>query len=176
MDWLKLTQTLSRSYTDVLSNLGIGGDYEGWQIATSLQFEDLMISQGATPMTGCYAGLNFCGTPTNNAGVNDEVVELFGDIGELYTRGQQTATYHGYNYGYIADSAPYNNQYVALVSSTTDSIRTYALTGDPDVAGNPVRGTYLVRAASPVPLPASVYLLISGMVWLVACIRTRKDS
>ncbi len=130
-----------------------------------------MIGQGAIPMAGCYAGLNFCGVPINNAGVNDQAVELFGDIGELYTHGQQTASYHGYDYGYIADknttSTIYDAHYIALVSSTTNDIRTYASWDYDNVSGNPVRGSYLVRTTAVVPLPASVYLFISGVIGLI---------
>lgn len=30
LDWLNLTETVSRSYNDVYSNLGSGGDFQGW--------------------------------------------------------------------------------------------------------------------------------------------------
>ncbi len=150
LDWLKLTETLSRSFNDVKANLGPGGDYEGWQFATSAQFDNLMIGQGADPMTGCYGGVSFCGLPNNNAGVNDRVVELFGDIGELYTRGVQTPGFHGYNFGYIADvyTLGGNARFIALVSSINDEIRTYHDWDDPNVAGNQVRGSFLVRATT----------------------------
>lgn len=177
LDWLKLTETLSRSYNDVNENFGLGGDYEGWQFANSEQFENLMIGQSITPMTGCYGGLSFCGSPVNGQAAIDEIVELFGDIGERYTRGRQTEGYHGYNYGYIADknttSTINDANYIALVSSTTDSIRTYASWDETDVSGNPVRGSYLVRT-SVVPLPAAIWLFSSGLIGLISFARRKK--
>jgi len=177
LNWLKLTETLSRSYNDVYANLSAGGDYEGWQFATSTQFEDLMIGQNITSNTpGCFGGLNFCGAVNGQAAV-DEIVELFGDIGERYTRGRQTESYHGYNYGYIADknttSTINDANYIALISSTTDSVRTYASWDEADVSGNRVRGSYLVRPTV-VPIPAAVWLFGSGLIALAGFARRKK--
>lgn len=144
LDWLKLTETLSRSVNDVSSNLIAGGDYEGWVFATSEQFENLISGQGIKPVSSCYQ-VAFCGSVEDDGSVLDILVELFGDIGERYTKNRQTSTYHGYNYGYIADNAYSNYSYISLLASTTDAVRTYAGTRDNNSAGNKVTGSFLVR-------------------------------
>ena len=38
LDWLDVTLSINRSYNDVSTQLGVGGDYEGWHYATGVQF------------------------------------------------------------------------------------------------------------------------------------------
>lgn len=67
LDWLDPTYTTEnpetidatgRSTTDILANLGAGGDFEGFRLATGTEFGELLTNAGINFTTGC------CGTPT----------------------------------------------------------------------------------------------------------------
>ena len=48
LDWLRWDETNNRSYNDVVSNFGIGGDFEGWTYATASQAETFLANFGFT--------------------------------------------------------------------------------------------------------------------------------
>ena len=39
LDWLDVTLSINRSYSDVSSQFGSGGDFEGWRYATGIEFD-----------------------------------------------------------------------------------------------------------------------------------------
>jgi len=42
LDWLDVTESVNRSYNDVIMQFGPGGDFEGWRYATDVEFNDLV--------------------------------------------------------------------------------------------------------------------------------------
>ncbi len=49
LEWLDLAVTANRSYDDVVANLGVGGDFEGWNLASPAQVYALMKNAGICP-------------------------------------------------------------------------------------------------------------------------------
>ncbi len=49
LEWLDLSATANRSYDDVVANLGVGGDFEGWQLASPAQVYALLKHAGVRP-------------------------------------------------------------------------------------------------------------------------------
>lgn len=46
LEWLDISVTSGLSFNEVLAQLGPGGTFAGWQIASSAQIEDLWTSAG----------------------------------------------------------------------------------------------------------------------------------
>lgn len=42
LDWLDVTASVNRSYNDVSSQFGVGGDFAGWRYATGAQFNTMI--------------------------------------------------------------------------------------------------------------------------------------
>ncbi|MFN2199863.1 MAG: PEP-CTERM sorting domain-containing protein [Caldilineaceae bacterium] len=67
LDWLDPTYTTlnpgnidanGRSTAEILANLGAGGDFQGFRLATGLEFGDLLTSAGIAFTTGCCGAKN----------------------------------------------------------------------------------------------------------------------
>ena len=56
LEWLDLTFTDGRSYIDVSSNFGPGGDFEGYRYATQSEVEALFINAGIPDVPGTSTG------------------------------------------------------------------------------------------------------------------------
>ena len=72
IDWLDPTFTTDnpgvvnatgRLTADILANLGVGGDFEGFRLATAVEFAEFLTNAGITYSTGC------CGTSNAANGV-----------------------------------------------------------------------------------------------------------
>ncbi len=72
LDWLDVTLSANRSYNDVSTQFGIGGDYEGWRYATEQEFSDMIFS--ATGMGNPLDHKNFYADD-----VVDDLIPVFGD-------------------------------------------------------------------------------------------------
>ena len=44
LEWLDFTESIDRSYDDVSTQFGVGGDFEGWEYARNDQVEDLFVN------------------------------------------------------------------------------------------------------------------------------------
>jgi hypothetical protein len=103
IDWLKLTQTTNRSYNDISSQLGSGGEFNGWRYATGLEFETMLFEQGAIGMSCFEVGTNFCGYLTQNQGIGAQQLNLLGDPFAQYLYGRDIPGTLGYSMGILAD-------------------------------------------------------------------------
>jgi len=73
LEWLDMSQTVARSYTDISSNFDEGGDFEGWRYATTVEVAGLIDAAGGD-------GLYF-NWPINNNEIQDiSVVSLLGSL------------------------------------------------------------------------------------------------
>lgn len=75
LSWLDVTATVNRSFNDVSSQFGVGGEFEGWRYATGVEFNALLYSwTGVSPSP-------IQGTRTITTGTSpsvDGLINLFG--------------------------------------------------------------------------------------------------
>jgi hypothetical protein len=180
LDWLKLTETTDRSYADISSQFGVGGEFAGWQYATGDQFESLLFGQGIASDAGCAAGINFCGGVTAaNMPLINSLINSIGDTFEkVYGAVPGTLTSEAYaTVGILGDAgADPTTHYVALLvgSYLNDP---YARTHYGDAFRDKIHeghiGSYLVRLTE-VPVPAAGYLFMTGLLGLFGRQRLRN--
>jgi hypothetical protein len=54
LDWLDVTASINRSYDDVSTEFGSGGDFEGWRYANGLEFDQLWFNISGVNLNGSY--------------------------------------------------------------------------------------------------------------------------
>jgi len=173
-DWLDLTATSNRSYNDISSQLGVGGEFEGWRYASMTQVAGFFDAFG-----GNNTAYNLGWTQTNN-GLFSAVAQYWGDLyGEYagYSPGhgyshfmtRETNTDYTHNVGLIYDH--FTNQF----SPTSDLvlIRNDRFTAEMAQA---VAGHALIRDTTVVPIPAALWLFGSGLIGLVGFARRKGNS
>lgn len=168
LDWLDVSLTLNKSYYDVSSQLGSGGEFEGWRYATSAELNSLVLSVAEKPYSYSYGDF-----PTTYFGSSQlfELVELFGAV-HFVEEG-------GYTAGLLADGptsfdSDYYHKVAWIVTNLNDvgGHKDYLqLTngGFWHKLGSNSFGSYLVRdtAISAVPLPSSILLFTPLLIGLV---------
>lgn len=166
LDWLKLTQTVNRTYNDVSSQLDEGGEFAGWRYATSTEFEALLLNQGITADQGCSDGTNFCGgVHSENYATISNLVNQIGDTFEQAYGGSLTSSAYA-SLGVLADFTSGGFRSVGLLAGFDTPYARTVYTLQNDVASATHIGSFLIRT-SEVPLPAGGYLFISAMVGLL---------
>lgn len=184
LDWLDVTASAGRSYTDVLSNLGAGGDFSGWRFATTGELDTLLDNFGGV---GSYLGSN-----TAHEGVADLFVQYLGDtfdysndIGLGY---DFTDPYYGYTFGYWYDPASFfirtafiadHDKNIDLIpgDDLVDTIDTNYSVFFPTSYSLQI-GSFLVRTTpepAPIPAPATLPLFVLG-VSLLTLMRCRRGD
>ena len=169
VDWLDLTATAGMSYNDVSAQLGSGGTLEGWSYASRAQVEGLWTAFG-----GDQAYYN--GWSTQNNGVFDALAPLFGD---LHCQHAACLPGQGYSYWLTADNADPDSTWAALSSddqafthsASYDYFTPTGLTLTPSQVNADV-GSALVRISA-VPVPAAVWLFITGLLGLFGVARRK---
>jgi len=178
LDWLDVTASQGRTFNDVSSQFGAGGDFEGWQYATGNQFNTLVSNYVglATPITTTEKFIHV-------EGAIDGLVNLLGStidkwyldyFGMTYDEAKGYVEGEGLDYtaGIIIDVynvQPLSTAYqVAMIWDydigllTSDYTRTYN-SNIPDYAYNVGWGSYLVRSSVGVPTPATLSLFAFGL-------------
>ena len=202
LEWLSLDVTAGRSRTDVESDTALNAD--GWRYATRQETETLVNSVSSSGISGTshvhYAGARWF---LDNFGVlnivNDDFYVglnssafFFGEYGECSADHNQScygslATFE--NYGRNVFSPVWNGTYWAYDQTyraghghagvvTDQGGANMGLTSENYVTSidhvSSTFGSLLVREASVVPIPASVWLFGSGLLGLVGIARRRK--
>ena len=170
LDWLKLTETVGYSYTYVVSQLGTGGQFDGWRYATNLEVASLFTAFGL-PLD---AHLSVAG-PLDTSIVNfaNTMGNIMHDANPIFSYGAR---------GMIGESSG-GNMYLAgayyVTSSETNiyvgpNLGAGASLVSPTIACLDL-GSYLVREASlsAVPVPAAVWLFGSGLIGLIGLARRK---
>ena len=188
LEWLDVTKSVGRSYDDVSSQFGIGGDFEGWRYAIGLEFNQLVSNYTGETITLLNGVVN------QEVDKIDGLVDLLGstlDVYYLETYGDTYDAYHGYEQGLglgvvtgiLADVLPYTEpaHYAAELYDDDRYGRpsyydlSYALfirTIDSEVRN--ATGSFLVRDISPIPTPSTPLLFGIGMLGLIGFIKQRK--
>ncbi|MFC1750914.1 PEP-CTERM sorting domain-containing protein [Pseudomonadota bacterium] len=190
VDWLDVTLTTNRSFNDISSQLGAGGEFEGWRYATAQEFTEML---NAT--TGLSTGLT--GANQNYNGENElfaELIALFGSTIDQYyiaTYGADADTYHGFAEGTYSETlgilADYYNPHGSgfqFTGQLRDDDRIISNIDILDTARTnfyitPTHeslyiGSYLVREAK-IPEPTVISLLALGLAG-IALARRKKEK
>jgi hypothetical protein len=177
LEWLDLSETRARSYNDVVAQLGLGGEFEGWRVASSVQVEDFWTAAGGDPA-------HYDGWSSENFGLYDLVSSYWGDTFCLLA-GCETG--NGYLQAMTSDVDPDNNLFhvVALAGDTNidgytpgqDYFDSTRLSVRIDF-GPPATAIALYREAemSAVPVPAAVWLFGAGLLGLIGFARRKKAT
>jgi len=180
LDWLDVTASINRSYNDVSTQFGTGGDFAGWRYATAAEFGAMWDN-----ITGETAGIN---GPVQNSTyergtVIDDVIDLLGDTwhtGYMLTNGYPYCS-ESYDpcvegdlrdtLGLLADTASPGGalHYRARILDDDRHEEGYVDYLDTGLSTLPTStsnfyGSFLVRDTTPVPIPPAIALFASGLV------------
>ena len=159
LDYLRLDKTMGYGYSGIEAELGAGGDFAGWTIASSTQMLSLGGSLGLTQGATDIAQLSLA------AQLRDWFCPLFTCV--------NTSSTHVYARGLVSDLYSDNIQHLAF--SIGERFNVSPPEVDFRISGfAPVNSTgeqiFLVRA---VPLPAAVWLFGSGLLGVVGIARRK---
>ena len=176
--WLDLDITAGRSFNDVNSQLGVGGEFEGYRYATFDEVLDLWAHAGIPDITldGPTQASDFTQANLLPALALTQLISVtldspLGPLSEGYTAtapiGDDTMRIVGELSMCIEPLCNFvfpNQRYVALASlgphtNGVDEVVSYV-------------GSYLV--INPVPLPAAFWLMSSGLIGLIGVARRKK--
>jgi uncharacterized repeat protein (TIGR01451 family) len=140
LDWLDLTQTANRSYNDVSSQLGTGGQFAGFRYATQAEVTALF----------SQFGLPFGFTPMSNAlhAGAQSFHAFFGTLVAFDTNLQAARTEGLYEPN---SPTPGSHPRIGVLLTSTQGGTSTGAHLDSDA--NAIYGSYLVRPAILVPLP-----------------------
>jgi len=158
LEWLDLTQTQNRSYADVASGFGSGGEFEGWRHATISELITLQTNAGFAPpydlqpVTAAFTNLiDLLGRTQDGTGF-DNVLDGIGAIGWYDDSGSPTGTSH-LRFFELDNGV---SIFAQVLAQTPDSRSTTEFNID--------TGNWLVRAA--VPEPATIVIFGLSVVGL----------
>lgn len=179
LDWLDLTETAGRSYNDISSQFGVGGEFEGWRYATSVEAQTLWANIGVVNQSQFGSDIptadpeyqyflnavDLLGNTFLNYDVNPELEFDYGVEGITGTLVTE---------GFGPDGAETIGMYHQVgAASSTSSL--YGNQTNVIWVGNDANshlGSYLV-APSAVPVPAAAWLFGSALIGLMGIKRKK---
>jgi hypothetical protein len=166
LEWLSLTKTVGDSVSSVASQTGVTGTYAGWQIARDSQVVTLLNDAG--PSTTLTLG----GTVTSNV-----AADVTQGVSTAQLLGLTSTAANFYDAAGLANGSggPFASGIEAGTSPTYSTPFVTAISDGISFAPsqtNPGVGVWLERAI-PVPLPASVWLMLSALGGLGFAARAR---
>lgn len=178
LDWLDLTQTVNTDYSLVESQMGAGGQFEGWTLATPDQVITLLGNAGGN---GIYDGTNDThdvtsahfdsGWSTENNGVVAPLLDMWGNFStdpqnhSAHVIFDEQNAFGNYTMAYLFDTTKAS---WGLTSDLIEITTTWSGTASTQV------GAALVRPSA-VPLPAAVWLFGTGLLTLLGFAHKRKS-
>jgi len=155
LQWLDLTETYGSPVGTVSAELGTGGQFEGFRFATDAEVENFWLNFGIDLSAGA---------PTSAASLDSNVETAVGFLGNTWN------TYAWWDYPFGASgitATPNGTGHYAMGAYQTDwGTTTYETFGTITVTDGLSNiqpyGSYLVLA-SPVPVPAAVWLFASAL-------------
>lgn len=166
LDWRDLTDSVNRSFTDVSSQLGTGGDFEGWRYASTAELWQLIFNVSGVSITQHNVIYSFADGPI------DSLLDLLGEtatgtsIDTPIDRESQGMTSDvtgvpGGPFYYV--SRLYDPPEIITPASDTVITNYYGIRND---TATEYVGSFLVRTSTTVPSPSSLLLLILGLAGL----------
>lgn len=175
LEWLDVSETSGRSYNDVSSELGAGGEFEGWRYATSSELLTLVSNWTGQIITATHQVL----FPEGEGSI-DGLVSLLGPTSSDFFSSDENA----FVKGILADPiGGWHHQAAFLFNldlNEEDADFIFANAGPySDYFTDSTYGSFLVRDAqiSAIPLPPAILLFASavGLLGLLRIYRTRKS-
>jgi len=159
LDWLDLDLTLGMSFNQVNAELGAGGLFDGWSVATLDQAHTFLTNAGWIGPFDSSNVLNVGFVANFKALTTSLLNDPVSGLGAL---------------SYTDDFADTLGTF-SLVDNQGSGITSYNFTApvDPFVA-DPGTGTFLVRTSA-VPLPAAAWLFLTGLAGLTGIGRFRRS-
>ncbi|HEB63004.1 MAG TPA: PEP-CTERM sorting domain-containing protein [Gammaproteobacteria bacterium] len=155
LDWLDVTTTQGQSYNDVLSQLGVGGAYDGWRYATTAEVQTLV----ANNTTG--------GTVTGNQTTftMNQLADLVTLLGDTEQGGSWRATLGMTSTSTTSGASVQSTRLLTYVPSSPYDDYSYSPYGNQSVGyAYSNIGSFLVRNTTVgVPEPASMALFGLGL-------------
>ena len=161
LDWLDHSLTAAMSIDQVNAQLGVGGLFEGWQAATLDQVHAYLTNAG---WIGSFDSSNI-----SNVGFTSTFAAMTTD--SFYDDFAETLGGLGFVNDPVGD---WGNTH--LIDDQNTGVTTYSYTAPIDTSvANQNSSTFLVRVSA-VPVPAAVWLFVSGLVCLIGSARRRRQS
>ncbi len=166
LDWLDLAETSNRTYSDINSQLGAGGEFEGWRYADTVEIIALLDAFGGDGNSTYY-------NPGGNNGLLAALAPYWGDLkcaqegctpgkGESNFIFWQLPTGGNIRTGNINDISQINVHSGLDVSLTSDVVNIGGFLGATNIS-NPLTAHALVRGIAVVPVPAAAWLFGSAL-------------
>jgi len=170
LDWLDLTETDNLSYNDVSSQLGTGGDFEGWRYATAAEAEDLFVQFGL-PIAFL---LEIPPSEANSTAITNMVTFL----GDTLADYPANSVFYGTSGVVEYAASPGTHQRLGAYlwgDPTRATIETSVTECCPafDTVAETYFGHYLVQSTV-VPVPSAVWLFGSGLIGLLGVARRMR--
>lgn len=81
--WLQLSETTGLSWGYIDTQLGVGGQFQGWRYATGSEFDQMVTNQGGTPTSGT----TYTGWSVANNGINAYILGQLGAANTTFWQG-----------------------------------------------------------------------------------------
>jgi hypothetical protein len=152
LEWLDISITANRSYNDINSQLGIGGEFEGFRYATQSDIEQFWNNAGIFDFSNTYITNNY--TPIKN------LITLIGAT---------TAPAGVFSIGLYDGLTLGGYQRTASIQFRDDlglgkaNLTLNGLSQDTNYSSH---GSYLVRDAATVPEPSTLLLILTSFLML----------
>ena len=165
LDWLDVTASVNQSYDYVSSQFYVGGEYEGWQFASGIEFNQML-----TNYTGVTIPPDYTLTVDYEPGILYELINMFGNTSNIIPDAAV------YTIGNIFDKrSSATNWQASFIEHPwfTRSLmhNSYRDTDAPQLNA----GSFLVRdTIAPVPVPPAIILMLSGIIGLFGVSRSKK--
>ena len=157
--WLDLSESINRSFNDVSTQLGIGGDFEGYRYATQDEVVTFFSNAGITGFVNGFNDFNY-----------QPVLDLAALLGTPFSQASPNQQLHGL---LDVDNTVDTRRTILLFTNHTDDTGGTGISAFLNSSADNNHGHWLV---STVPIPAAVWLFGSGLLGLVGVARRKKSA
>ncbi len=162
LHWLDVTASTDRTYDDVSSQFGVGGDFAGWRYASGAELDTLLTNAGLTPVfPGCANGTVFCST-VNEVPTLESLFDMLGPTVPPSEGGPAI-------YANLSDPASGSEIWSSLIDRQSSYINTWSNQFETDFSDQLIGNFLVAETLSTVPVPATVWLLgsaLAGLGWM----------